>query len=84
MSERKLSHLEPDLLKGVVPISKAAASIAALIKRANSTRQPIIITQKGAPVGVILSVEVYTALCEVVERHRQAQGAGNRSNPDGS
>jgi prevent-host-death family protein len=54
--------LDVDLEGGVVPISKAASSLAALLKRAREKRQPIIVTQKGYPTGVLLDVELYTAL----------------------
>jgi prevent-host-death family protein len=52
-----------DLESGVVLISKAASALAALIKRARERQQPIIVTQKGYPTGVILDVELYTTLC---------------------
>lgn len=58
----KDANLDVDLEQGVVPISKAASSLAALLKRAAENRQPIIVTQKGYPTGVILDIEVYTAL----------------------
>lgn len=45
-----------------MPISRAASSLAALLKRARDRRQPIIVTQKGYPTGVLLDVELYTAL----------------------
>ncbi|NJO82454.1 MAG: type II toxin-antitoxin system Phd/YefM family antitoxin [Blastochloris sp.] len=61
--------LDVDLTQGVVPISKAASSLAALIKRSRSQHQPIIVTQKGYPTGVILDVELYTALRELAERY---------------
>lgn len=51
-----------DLERGVIPISRAAASLAALIKRARAEGQPIIITQKGYPSGVLLGIELFTAL----------------------
>jgi len=54
--------LDIDLEGGVVPISKAASSLAMLLKRARDRHQPIIVTQKGYPTGVILDVELYTAL----------------------
>lgn len=53
-----------DLLRGVVPISKAASSLAALIKRTQETHSPIVVTQKGYPTGVILSIEAFTRLQE--------------------
>jgi prevent-host-death family protein len=51
-----------DLQHGVVPISRAASSLAALIKRSRAIQQPIIVTQKGYPTGVILGVELFSAL----------------------
>jgi prevent-host-death family protein len=54
--------LNVDLESGVVPISKVASSLAMLIKRARERSQPIIVTQKGYPTGVILDVELYSAL----------------------
>jgi len=55
-----------DLERGVVPISRAAASLAALIKRARAEGQPIIITQKGYPSGVLLGIALFTALQALV------------------
>lgn len=62
-SEERLD-LSVDLNGGVVPISKAASALAALLKRARERRQPIVVTQKGYPTGVILSIELYNQLCE--------------------
>lgn len=59
--------LDVDLEGGVVPISKAASSLAMLLKRARERRQPIIVTQKGYPAGVLLDVELYTALRALAE-----------------
>ncbi|NJN17099.1 MAG: type II toxin-antitoxin system Phd/YefM family antitoxin [Oscillochloris sp.] len=59
--------LSVDLQAGVVPISKAASSLAALLKRARMQHQPIIVTQKGYPTGVILDIELFTALRELAE-----------------
>jgi len=61
--------LDVDLQQGVVPISKAASSLAALIKRSRANHQPIIVTQKGYPTGVILDVELFTALRQLAELH---------------
>jgi prevent-host-death family protein len=60
--------LDVDLKQGVVPISKAASSLAALIKRSRANHQPIIVTQKGYPTGVILDVELFTALRELADQ----------------
>jgi prevent-host-death family protein len=62
MSQRTSLNLSVDLQAGVVPISKAASSLAALIKRANASGQPIIMTQKGYPTGVLLPVPLFSAL----------------------
>ena len=62
--------LDVDLLEGVVPISKAASSLAALIKRSREKNQPIIITQKGYPSGVVLHVELYTALRALADAYQ--------------
>lgn len=60
--------LEVDLQGGVIPISKAASSLAALIKRSKEHKKPIVVTQKGYPTGVLLPVELYTALRELAQR----------------
>ncbi|WP_322489293.1 type II toxin-antitoxin system prevent-host-death family antitoxin [Chloroflexus sp.] len=62
--------LDVDLLGGVVPISKAASSLAALIKRSREKNQPIIITQKGYPSGVVLHVELFTALRALADAYQ--------------
>jgi prevent-host-death family protein len=66
--DRATYTLDVDLERGVVPISKAASSLAALIKRARVNRQPIVITQKGYPTGVLLDIELFTALRQLADR----------------
>lgn len=61
--------LDVDLERGVVPISKAASSLAALIKRSRANHQPVVVTQKGYPTGVILDVELYTALRQLADAY---------------
>lgn len=75
--------LEPDLKTGIIPISAVAAQLARLIARARKTGQPIIVTQKGAPTGVILGVEIFTALRELAERAatEEAQSTGSPPRP---
>jgi prevent-host-death family protein len=60
-------NLTPDLQTGVVPISSAASQLAILIKRATATQRPIVITQKGYPSGVLLSIDVFDRLRALVE-----------------
>lgn len=57
-----------DLTKNVLPISKAASSLASLLKRAKADRAAIVVTQKGYPTGVLLSVERYVELAQAEER----------------
>ncbi len=51
-----------DLLHGVIPISKAASSLAQLFQFANRADAPVIITQKGMASGVLLTIEQFTTL----------------------
>jgi prevent-host-death family protein len=75
MVDLKNYSLDVDLKQGVVPISKAASSLAALIKRSRSNHQPIIVTQKGYPTGVILDVELFTALRQLADMHELGEDA---------
>jgi prevent-host-death family protein len=77
----KQRNLEPDLQGGVVPISKAASSIAALIRRAETTRRPIAITQKGYPVAILLDLATFEALRALA---RAAVEANVAAPPDGA
>jgi prevent-host-death family protein len=76
MVDLKKYTLDVDLKQGVVPISKAASSLAALIKRSRTNHQPIIVTQKGYPTGVILDVELFTALRQLADLHLQQEDEG--------
>jgi prevent-host-death family protein len=60
--------MQIDLRTGVVPISRAASSLAALLKRCASSSGPVIVTQKGYPTGVLLSIDDYSALIAGAER----------------
>lgn len=57
-----------DLKRNVVPISKAASSLAALLKRSHQEHEPIIVTQKGYPTGVILEVDLFEAVRHMLEQ----------------
>ena len=54
--------MQIDLRTGVVPISRAASSLAALLKRCAASSGPIIVTQNGYPTGVLLTIDAYRAL----------------------
>ncbi len=68
---RKSVTFEPDLRHDILPISKAASALAALIKQTQHTGRPIIITQKGAPAGVLLSIKLYTHLRTIAAQVEQ-------------
>ncbi len=72
-------NLNIDLLSGVVPVSRASSSLAALIKRSQTQRQPIIVTQKGCPTAVILDIELYTLLRELLTQKAAPQPAEQSS-----
>ena len=57
-----------DLKEGVVPITRAVAGLAELIKRAQVRRHPIIITQNGYPTAVLLDIDTFTMLRDLAER----------------
>lgn len=72
-------NLNIDLLSGVVPVSRASSSLAALIKRSQTQQQPIIVTQKGCPTAVILDIELYTVLRELLMQKAAGQPAEQSS-----
>ena len=54
--------MQIDLRTGVGPLSRAASSLATLLKRCAASSGPIIVTQKGYPTGVLLTIDAYRAL----------------------
>lgn len=61
-------ELEVNLGRDMVPISKAAAALAALIKRSRSERRPVVLTQKGYPTAVIIDIELWGMLRKIAEK----------------
>ena len=57
-----------DLREGVIPITRAAASLSDLIKRVKELRQPVVITQNGYPAAVVLGIDAYTELFDLAKR----------------
>lgn len=75
--------LDIDLQGGVVPISKAASSLAALLKRAHQRQQPIVVTQKGYPTGVLLPIDLYVALrAQAAAAPTQEAAGDNTESPE--
>jgi prevent-host-death family protein len=72
MTRTSTLDLNVDLQNGVVPISKAASALASLIKRGKERQQPIIVTQKGYPTGVLLPIDLYSKLRELAQEEVEA------------
>ena len=49
------------------PLSEFRSGIASFIKQVDKTRRPLVITQHGKGVGVLLSVAEYQAMQEKIE-----------------
>jgi len=74
--------------KDIQPLSEFRAGVASFIKQINETRRPLVITQRGKGVAVVLDVAEYEAMQEKIElleelRMAEAQlgsGAGVSNN----
>ena len=60
-----MRHLVID--QDIRPMSEFRSGIASFIKQVDETRRPLIITQHGKGVGVLLSVTQYQAMREKIE-----------------
>ncbi|MFM2625853.1 type II toxin-antitoxin system Phd/YefM family antitoxin [Vibrio owensii] len=56
-------HFDQD----IQPLSEFRAGVASYIKQINETRRPLIITQRGKGVAVVLDVAEYEAMQEKIE-----------------
>ncbi|MBD8513510.1 type II toxin-antitoxin system Phd/YefM family antitoxin [Photobacterium sp. WH77] len=56
-------HFDQD----IQPLSEFRASVASYIKQINETRRPLVITQRGKGVAVVLDVAEYEAMQEKIE-----------------
>jgi prevent-host-death family protein len=76
----KEQTVKVDLMKGIVPISKAASQLAALIRRTQQDGQPIGITQKGYVQAILVDVAVWQdvtgELDELRRRVAELEGKG--------
>jgi prevent-host-death family protein len=70
-----------NLKTGVIPVSKAAATLSELIKRAQQN-EPIIVTQNGYPAAAILDIDSYTTLRELAEKYLISQDIADPSSAD--
>ncbi|MAC45822.1 MAG: prevent-host-death family protein [Oceanospirillum sp.] len=56
-------HLDQD----IQPLSEFRAGVASFLKQVNETRRPLLITQRGKGVAVVLDVVEYEAMQEKIE-----------------
>ncbi len=56
-------HLDQD----IQPLSEFRAGVASFLKKVNETRRPLLITQRGKGVAVVLDVVEYEAMQEKIE-----------------
>jgi len=64
-------HFDQD----IQPLSEFRAGAASFIKQINETRRPIVITQRGKGVAVVLDVSEYEAMQEKIELLEEVQKA---------
>ncbi len=64
-------HFDQD----IQPLSNSRAGAASFIKQINETRRPIVITQRGKGVAVVLDVSEYEAMQEKIELLEEVQKA---------
>lgn len=64
-------NLEPNLTDDVLPISAATSQLARRISQTQRTGRPIVVTQKGAPACVIISVDTFIALRALLAAHQE-------------
>ncbi|MCG6202856.1 type II toxin-antitoxin system Phd/YefM family antitoxin [Psychromonas antarctica] len=64
-------HFDQD----IKPLSEFRAGVASFIRQINETRRPIVITQRGKGVAVVLDVSEYEAMQEKIELLEEVQKA---------
>jgi len=64
-------HFDQD----IQPLSDFRASVASFIRQVNETRRPIVITQRGKGVAVVVDVAEYESMQEKIELLEEVQKA---------
>jgi antitoxin YefM len=64
-------HFDQD----IQPLSSFRASAASYIRQINETRRPLVITQRGKGVAVLIDVSEYEAMQEKIELFEDIQKA---------
>lgn len=65
MKDRGIGDI--NLKEGIIPVTKAAATLAELIRRARSKREHIVLTQNGKSAAVLLDIDEYVLLRRLAE-----------------
>ena len=64
-----------DFAKDIKPISEMRANATALVKQVQASKRPLVITQNGRSVAVLVDVEEFQRVCDEWELFRAiAQG----------
>lgn len=66
--KRRQLKLDIDPIDGVVPVSKAAASLSELVRQVKLQRQPVLVTHQGYGAAVLLDAETFKELKELAEQ----------------
>lgn len=64
-------HFEQD----IQPLSEFRAGVASYTKQINETRRPLVISQRGKGVAVVLDAAEYEAMQEKIERREETRTA---------
>jgi len=64
-------HFDQD----IQPLSDFRAGVASFIRQINETRRPLVITQRGKGVAVVIDVSEYEAMQEKIELLEEVQKA---------
>lgn len=64
-------HLDQD----IQPLSEFRAGVTSFIRQINETRRPLVITQRGKGVAVVLDVAEYEAMQEKIELLEEIRAA---------
>jgi len=80
-----MAKLELDLAADIQPVSGFRAKSAALIKRVRQTGQPLVLTQHGRGIAVLLDIGRYQSLLEELEALRDGRRGshGTKQRPVG-
>jgi len=65
--KQKLVLGEIDLIDGILPITRAAAGLAEVVRRARESNVHIVVTQNGYSTAVIMDIQSYKTMRKLAE-----------------